>query len=226
MLDTEDIRLTLFIEVLLPLNLKSTFTYRVPHELNEEIIVGKRVSVPFGKRKVLAGLIFSISEEPPKAYEARYIYDVLDNEAIVAQKQIDLWVWMAGYYMTSIGLVYNAALPAGLKMEGESKMILNPEFDETTTTLDDKEILLIESIKSSKELSISNAAQILKLTSIYKYIKSLYQKGAILLKEDIEEVYKPKKISIITINKTVQSDKKLNQLFDELETRAKNQLKA
>jgi len=225
-LDTADLRQTLFIEVLLPLNLSNTFTYRVPYELNEEIIVGKRVSVPFGKRKILAGLIFSISEFPPKGYEARYIFDVLDNEAIVQQKQINLWVWMAGYYMCSIGLVYNAALPAGLKMEGESKMILHPEFEDTNLELDDKEILLIESIRVSKELSISHAAEMLKLKSIYKYIKSLYQKGAILLKEDLEDVYKPKKVAFITIARSVQSDKKLNLLFDELETRAKNQLKA
>jgi primosomal protein N' (replication factor Y) len=188
--------------------------------------VGKRVSVPFGKRKVMAGLIFSISETPPQNYEARYIYDILDNESIVTPDQINLWIWMAGYYMCSFGLVYNAAMPAGLKLEGESKLILHPEFDEIEVDLDEKEILLLESIRSSKELRIGQAAQMLKLNSIYKYIKSLYQKGAILLKEDLEDVYKPKKVSYISIAPAVQTDKKLNQLFDELETRAKNQLAA
>ena len=130
-MDNFDPRQTLFIEVLLPLNLSNTFTYRVPYELNEEVIVGKRVSVPFGKSKVMAGLIFSIQETPPKDYQARYIFDILDNETIVHPFQLELWAWMASYYMTSLGLVYNAAMPAGLKLEGESKLILNPDYDRT-----------------------------------------------------------------------------------------------
>ena len=139
---------TLFVEVLLPLNLKNLFTYRVPVELNEEIIIGKRVSVPFGKKKILAGLIFSIHEKPPKDYEARYIIDVIDNDAIVDQNQLELWNWISNYYMVSLGLVYNAAMPAGLKLEGESKMMPNPDFDINNTILDSKETLLIEAIQS------------------------------------------------------------------------------
>ena len=77
-MDTLDTRQTLFIEVLLPLNLANTFTYRIPFELNEEVIVGKRVSVPFGKNKVQAGIIYAIGEKPPAAYQAKYIIDIVD----------------------------------------------------------------------------------------------------------------------------------------------------
>jgi len=146
-LDNSDTIHTLFVEVLLPLNLKNLFTYRVPVELNEEIIIGKRVSVPFGKKKILAGLIFSIHEKPPKGYEARYIIDVIDNDAIVDQNQLELWNWISNYYMVSLGLVYNAAMPAGLKLEGESKMVLNPDFESDNTILDPKETILIEAIR-------------------------------------------------------------------------------
>lgn len=146
-MDNSDTIHTLFVEVLLPLNLKNLFTYRVPVELNEEIIIGKRVSVPFGKKKILAGLIFSIHEKPPKGYEARYIIDVIDNDAIVDQNQLELWNWISNYYMVSLGLVYNAAMPAGLKLEGESKMVLNPDFESDNTILDPKETILIEAIR-------------------------------------------------------------------------------
>jgi primosomal protein N' (replication factor Y) (superfamily II helicase) len=224
-LDTFDSRQTLFIQVLLPLNLGSTFTYRVPYELNEEIIIGKRVSVPFGKSKVMAGLIFSISESPPNEYQAKYILDVLDNESIVHSFQLKLWVWMAHYYMTSIGLVYNAAMPAGLKLDGESKLVLNPEF-EHNVELDPKEYLIIETLKTNKELSITQAASLLKIKQIHKYIHSLYLKGGVLLKEDINEVYKPKVVNYISIPVQVQQDKQLNILFDELEKRAPKQLQA
>ena len=224
-MDNSDIIHTLFVEVLLPLNLKNLFTYRVPIELNEEIIIGKRVSVPFGKKKILAGLIFSIHEKPPKDYEAKYIIDVIDNEAIVDQNQLKLWNWISNYYMSSLGLVYNAAMPSGLKLEGESKMELNPDFNPNNTTLDTKETILIEAIRSAKEISITQATSYLKSRSIHKYVKSLYLKGAILLKDDLQKNYTAKTITYIKINEEIASEDQLNDIFNQLEKRAKAQLK-
>ena len=224
-MDNSDTIQTLFVEVLLPLNLKNLFTYRVPIELNEEIIVGKRVSVPFGKKKILAGLIFSIHEKPPKDYEAKYLIDVIDNDTIVDQNQLGLWNWMSSYYMSSLGLVYNAAMPAGLKLEGESKMVLNPDFNPDDTTLDTKETILIEAIRSAKEISITQATSYLKSRSIHKYVKSLYLKGAILLKDDLQKNYSAKTTTYIKINEEIASEDQLNDIFNQLEKRAKAQLK-
>lgn len=224
-MDNSDTIQTLFVEVLLPLNLKNLFTYRVPIELNEEIIVGKRVSVPFGKKKILAGLIFSIHEKPPKDYEAKYLIDVIDNDTIVDQNQLGLWNWMSSYYMSSLGLVYNAAMPAGLKLEGESKMVLNPDFNPDDTTLDTKETILIEAIRSAKEISITQATSYLKSRSIHKYVKSLYLKGAILLKDDLQKNYTAKTTTYIKINEEIASEDQLNDIFNHLEKRAKAQLK-
>ena len=224
-MDNSDTIHTLFVEVLLPLNLKNLFTYRVPIELNEEIIIGKRVSVPFGKKKILAGLLFSIHEKPPKDYEAKYIIDVIDNEAIVDQNQLKLWNWISNYYMSSLGLVYNAAMPSGLKLEGESKMELNPDFNPNNTTLDTKETILIEAIRSAKEISITQATSYLKSRSIHKYVKSLYLKCAILLKDDLQKNYTAKTITYIKINEEIASEDQLNDIFNQLEKRAKAQLK-
>lgn len=224
-MDNSDTIQTLFVEVLLPLNLKNLFTYRVPIELNEEIIVGKRVSVPFGKKKILAGLIFSIHEKPPKDYEAKYLIDVIDNDTIVDQNQLELWNWMSNYYMSSLGLVYNAAMPAGLKLEGESKMVLNPDFNPDNATLDTKETILIEAIRSVKEISITQATSYLKSRSIHKYVKSLYLKGAILLKDDLQKNYTAKTTTYIKINDEIANEDQLNDIFNHLEKRAKAQLK-
>jgi primosomal protein N' (replication factor Y) len=225
-LNSEGPRQTLFIEVLLPLNLKSTFTYRVPFELNEEVIVGKRVSVPFGKKKVLAGIIYSITETPPSSYEARYIFDIVDNEPIVSENQLSFWQWISNYYMCSMGLVYNAAMPAGLKLEGESVLVLNSEFDPGLSQLDEKEFVILEAIRSTKELSIAQATSLLKTTQIHKYIKSLYLKGAIFIKEDLTETYKPKTVAYLSINPDMRSDEQLSLVFNQLEKRAKKQLDA
>jgi primosomal protein N' (replication factor Y) len=127
--------------------------------------------------------------------------------------------------MSSLGLVYNAAMPAGLKLEGESKMVLNPDFNPDDTTLDTKETILIEAIRSAKEISITQATSYLKSRSIHKYVKSLYLKGAILLKDDLQKNYTAKTTTYIKINEEIASEDQLNDIFNQLEKRAKAQLK-
>jgi primosomal protein N' (replication factor Y) len=223
-LDTYELRQTLFIEVLLPLNLQNTFTYRVPFELNEEIEVGKRVSVPFGKKKVMAGVIVAIGDKPPEKYEAKYIFDVVDNTAIVSEDQISFWNWLARYYMCSTGLVYNAAMPAGLKLEGESILTLHPDAN-LNQELDPDEDIIIQALHSSIELSVTQANAIVKTNRIHKIIQSLYLKGLVLLKEDLSAQYKPKKKKHLQIHPDIRNDEALNDLFNQLEKRAKEQLK-
>ena len=101
---------TYFIEVILPLALPNTFTYRVPRELSSSILVGTRVTVQFGKAKLYSAIVSSIHETPPEHYEAKYIHDVLDDEPIVTPEQFKLWNWMADYYMCTLGEVMSAAL--------------------------------------------------------------------------------------------------------------------
>ena len=72
-------RITLFVEVLLPIATPMAFTYRVPFALNDEVEVGKRVVVQFGKSKILSGLIVGIGEKPPEVEEVKYIMDILDQ---------------------------------------------------------------------------------------------------------------------------------------------------
>lgn len=223
-MDTYELRQTLFIEVLLPLNLQNTFTYRVPFELNEEIEVGKRVSVPFGKKKVMAGVIVAIHETPPQKYEAKYIFDVVDNVAIVSEDQISFWNWLARYYMCSAGLVYNAAMPAGLKLEGESILTLHPDAA-LNQELSADEDLLINALQASIELSVSQANSIVKSNRIHKVIQSLYLKGLVLIKEDLNAAYKPKKKKYIRIHPEIRDNDRLNEVFNQLEKRAEKQLK-
>ncbi len=225
-MDTEGYRHTLFIEVLLPLNLKNTFTYRVPAELNEEVIVGKRVSVPFGRKKVMAGIIFKITEQPPEGYEARYIFDVVDSEPIISESQLEFWKWIASYYMCSLGLVYNAAMPAGLKLEGESILILNPEFDESQAILDQSEFIILEAIRAQRELTVAQAGSLLKSNQIHKYVRSLYLKGAIFMKEDVSASFTPKKVAFISIHPELREDSALSEVFNKLEKRAHKQVEA
>ena len=108
-------RKTFFVDIILPLAVPNLYTYRVPFELNDDVAVGKRVVVQFGRGKLYSGLVRIIHEKPPKKYTAKYIDSILDDEPIVNAKQFELWDWMAKYYMCHIGDVMVAALPGGLR---------------------------------------------------------------------------------------------------------------
>jgi primosomal protein N' (replication factor Y) len=107
---------TYFIDVIIPLSVPNKFTYRVPKELNNDVEVGKRVIVQFGKTKFYTAIIYSVHHNPPKDYSAKYIESVIDENPIIKSKQLELWDWMVQYYVCNPGDVLNAALPSGLKL--------------------------------------------------------------------------------------------------------------
>src|SRR5690606_22641267 len=96
-------RKTFFADIILPLAVDLTFTYRVPFELNDTIKNGVRVVVPFGKSKLYTGIVVRVHEEIPKEYQAKYIEHVLDESPIITGKQLKLWKWISEYYMAPIG---------------------------------------------------------------------------------------------------------------------------
>ena len=99
-----------YVDVILPLPIKQMFTYQLSDECLPSAQVGCRVAVPFGRSKIYAAVIASIHTDEPE-YETKFVLNVLDETPIVSQKHIDLWSWIATYYMSSIGEVMNAALP-------------------------------------------------------------------------------------------------------------------
>ena len=122
-------RVTLFVEVLLPLPIPRLYTYRVPLEMNPIIKERIRVVVQFGARKIYSGLIINIKETPPENYTANYILDVLDEEELIDMNQQKFWFWMSEYYMCNPGEVMAAALPAGFRLKSESIVFLAPDFN-------------------------------------------------------------------------------------------------
>ncbi|MEL0272922.1 MAG: primosomal protein N', partial [Flavobacteriaceae bacterium] len=113
--------MTKYVEVILPLALDRPFTY-ISHELDIDL-VGCRVIVPFGRNKFYTGIVVGVSEEIP-SYPVKAIEEVLDNQAIVSKAQIDLWNWIASYYLCGIGELMRAALPSALLFESETMVHL------------------------------------------------------------------------------------------------------
>ena len=202
------------------------FTYKIPRNLSEEIGIGFRVIVQFGKKKVLTGIIGKVHQKPPVAYEAKPILDILDNHATVNPLQIRFWAWMAEYYCCHIGEVMNAALPSGLKLSSESKIQINPTYDSDTSPypLDDREEILLQALASKEEMSYEDCEAVLGIKSIHGIIKSLVIKEAILVFEQVKEKYSPKVESRIRLAKEYVQDKSLLEtLFNEIASKPKQE---
>lgn len=205
-----------FVQVILPLALPRTYTYSVPQELQEKIIIGQRITVQFGKKKFYSAIVHRIHREPPKDFIPKPITSIIDEKAIVNEKQMKLWEWLANYYLCSLGEVMNAALPAGLKLESETALILHPDFKDDFQNLNDEEYLIAEALSLRKELSIEEMQNILEKKMVYPIVKSLLEKNVAMVKENLIERYKPKVESFISLSEEFHGEEKLKNLLDDL----------
>lgn len=222
-------RETLFIEVILPLSLAKNYTYRVPFELNEQIAIGKRVVVQFGKNKIYTALIKNISKTPPEVYEAKYIIDVVDQHPIITAGQLQLWDWMSNYYLCNEGDVMSAALPTGLKLASETIIVLREESEgdsaDTANAFTPKEQAILDALKSRPRLTVDDVSALLGQKTVYPIINSLLASGKIYIAEEVVEKYKPLLKSFIRLQAFYLEEENLKQLFLILE-RAPKQLNA
>ncbi len=213
----ESFQQTIFVEVVLPLAIPGTYTYRVPKHLSQQIATGRRVVVQFGKSKIYTAIVFAISTNAPTKYEAKYLLDVLDEKAIVTDKQLKLWQWLAEYYLCTLGEVMAAALPSALKLASETRVVLNPQHSFEKSQLNDREFLILDALELKHELSITEITKILAQKSVFPILKSLLDKKVIFIVEEIEEKFSPKKVSVITLHQNFADKDNLRHLFTELE---------
>ncbi|WP_192821493.1 primosomal protein N' [Rufibacter sp. LB8] len=217
-------RVTLFADVILPLPLPKLFTYRVPYEMADEVSVGVRVLVQFGAKRVLSCVVARIHETPPKEYQAKYILEVIDEKPVVTGQQLRLFLWMAEYYLCTLGEIINAALPSALKLSSESKIQLHPQFSEETNEwpLTQHEQNIIFALRQKPHLTFTEVGQLLQLTSFHKIIKSLLLKDIIIIYEEIAEKYAPKVVKKIRLAPMFATDEQtLEELFNQLAPKAK-----
>ncbi len=216
-------RQTLFVEVILPLALAKSYTYRIPFELNEKVRIGVRVIVQFGKNKVYSGIVKSVSNTPPEKYEAKYVIDVVDDHAIVDEGQLKLWDWIAEYYMCHLGEVMQAALPAALKMASETKIRASENTELDRSTLSDKAYLILDALDVAGELRVADVVKILSQKTVFPLLKSLFEQGFIVISEEIKERYKPKTKTYLKLSALYSDDEGKRLLLDSLNRAPKQQ---
>jgi primosomal protein N' (replication factor Y) len=213
-----------FVTVILPLAVARPFTYYVPEHLLARIQFGVRVEVDFGKvskagfsGKLYSALVVDVHQQLPEGYTPKAIHDVLDDAPLITPQQYQLWQWMSRYYCCAPGEVMNAALPAHLKLTGETILSLSPLCGDDFSGLSDSEYLIAEALTIQEHIAIDDVRDILGKKTVYPVIKSLLDKKIIVLKEDLQEKYQPKTVVCVALAEPYAGDAStLTQAFDKL----------
>ena len=211
-----------FINVILPIPLELSFTYSITEEEAKILQPGMRVAVPFGKSKIYTGIIFSVHQNPPEAYEAKGIHEILDDYPIVNATQLKHWEWIATYYMCTLGEVVRSALPGAFLLESETLVLRNTEYDIDENELLDDEFLVFEALQHQSILKVQEVSAIVERKNVLPILQRLLEKKVIVLKEEVYEQYKPKLVRYVKLGEEHASDEKLEELLNSL-TRAPKQ---
>lgn len=205
---------TIFAEVIIPLALPKNYTWSVPIEFQDILKPGIRVEVVLGKHKKYAGIVKKIFTEAPAGFTPKPLLNVLDEEPLIHQQQLQLWEWMAQYYMCSEGEVMQAAVPANLKLSSESILIWNESTDDQYKDLSDDEFIVAEALELKKELRLGEVQQLLNSTQTYPVIKKLIEKGICYVWEELVEKYQEKKQTYIQLHPDYISEEALSKLLN------------
>ncbi len=212
-----------FIDVILPIPLKQTFTYSVNKDEAAFLKQGFRVAVPFGKSKVYTAIVYQVHDQAPQGYETKSIDHILDEEAIITKQQMAHWQWMASYYMCTLGEVVKAALPSAFLLESETKITLcldnktAADLQEIETNLTDEQFLIFEALQAQPVLNINDLRAILNRSNVVKVMQQLIDKDVIAVEEELTEKYTPKLRRYVKLKKEYSEEASLRTLLETLE---------
>jgi primosomal protein N' (replication factor Y) len=145
------------VDVILPLAVEGSFTYLLPaSEKEPEVQVGQRVVVPLGKKKEVMGVVETVREarEDEEVGVLREVLRFPEEGPLVTAEQMQLWQWIARYYMCSLGEVMRAALPNSLRQEKESRRRKTPDGigeKQTANALNEEQTRAVEEIYQAWE---------------------------------------------------------------------------
>ena len=209
-----------YADVILPLPLHGTFTYELTKKEYENLGIGHRVAVSFGKRKVYTGVIKQIHTNKPTLYETKPIEFVYDKKELISESQIDFWSWISKYYFTPVGDVLKAAIPSTFLLESETIIIKKEINSDDIEQMTDDEYLIYEALDFNT-LKINEVSDILDKKNTYSVIQKMILKGFIELNFEINEKYKPKLLNVIYLNKELLEEQKIKNALKILNSSPK-----
>lgn len=211
-----------YAQIILPLNLKGTFTYKVPEELFSEIRLGMRVLVPFGGKKIYTGIVFELHNDAPDNFIAKEVISILDDQPILPVEQISFWNWLSDYYLCNLGEIYRFAFPSSLKLESETYLKLKPNAAINFENLDVNEMYLIQALEIRQLINLTDIEAFIPKKEIIKTINSLIDLQYIEIDEKIAEKYKAKEVAYVKVKNEVLNNENLTEILLKL-NKAKKQ---
>ncbi|QOW10025.1 primosomal protein N' [Kaistella flava (ex Peng et al. 2021)] len=212
-----------FAQVILPLNLKGTFTYKVPAELSSSIQVGMRVLVAFGGKKIYTGIVFDLHDQEPETFVPKDIINILDDFPILPKEQIQFWNWLSDYYICNLGEIYRFSFPGSLKLESETYLKLRSNIVIDFENLDVNEMYLIQALEVRQLINLTEIEAFIPKRDIVKTIKSLIDLQYIEIDEKIAEKYKAKEVAYLKINNETVKNSHLPEILLSLKRSPKQQ---
>lgn len=212
-----------YADVIVPLYLPKTLTWSVPSELLDKIKTGYRVEVQVGKQKRYAGIVKKLHQNAPQGFDPKPVIQVIDESQVVTAEQLNLWAWIAHYYMCSEGEVMLAALPTHLKLSSETILQYHEGHHTDPAELTDREYLVAEALEVKQELSMSEVQKLLDSSHVMPVVKRLIEKRICSAREAMQEKYKEKTETIIRLNPQYQNEAELEALINAW-TKAPKQL--
>ena len=211
-----------FVDVIVPLPIAGQYTYSLPAEMREKVQMGCRVVVPFGKKKFYTAIVTNVHYAVPEGYDTKDISEILDSSPILLPRQFEFWKWLTEYYLCTLGDVYKAAVPSGMKLESETLVEYNLEF-EAAEPLSEQEQKVLDVLGRNREQCITQLEKACGLKNILPVIKILLDKEAIFVKEELKRIYKPRTEARVKLAGDGMDECRLQELFDRL-SRAPKQL--
>ena len=205
-----------YAEVILPVPVGRSFTYALPSLAADTAKVGCRVVVPFGRNKLHTGIVLSLHDEVDKeGFEIREIADIVDTEPIVGQKELQLWEWMADYYMCTPGDVMKAALPGGMKLASETQIRLMEGFDDWNN-LTRAEAAVMDMLHNGGQNTVEGLQKAGGINAM-RAVRSLMQKGALEVSETLVDTFRHRTETHVRLSAKYLDETALNELFDSLQ---------
>lgn len=212
-----------YADVILPLPLENSYTYRIPADLEKAVIPGCRVIVHFGKKRYYTAIVAEVHERTPHSdFETKEIYALLDATPILRRPQLRFWKWIASYYLCKLGDVYKAALPSGLKLESETAVTYNEAFV-ADIALRPNEQAVLDAFKGTLKLTVSELEKKTGLRNVVPIIASLMTRGAVEVNEEMKRGFTPKTQSFVRLAEAYRNESQLQEVFSELKRAQKQE---
>ena len=213
-----------YADVILPLPLENSYTYRIPEDMERAVTPGCRVIVHFGKKRYYTAIVMEVHDrEPVSDFETKEIYALLDATPVLRRPQLRFWKWISSYYICKLGDVYKAALPSGLKLESETAVTYNEDF-EATAPLRPNEQAVLDAFSGVLKLTISELEKKTGLRNVVPIVSSLMVKGAVEVSEELKRGFVPKTQAFIRLAEAYWDETKLQAVFEELKRAKKQEL--